>query len=805
MNKNYIKIAFRNLLRNKSYAALNITGLAVGLSCCLIIGIYIQNELSYDKFHENYDRLYRITEKIDNDGAVDTYASTYSALATSLKQQFPSIPSVTRVYPNSGLIIGPENKRYQEDGIMIADSSFFEMFSFHLNSGNPAEVLNRPYTIVLTEQTAQKFFGDKNPVGQILRFEDMRNGFDFEITGIAEDPPSNSHIQFDYVVSFESLRTMRPWEYNVKYYPPMYTYVQLNSPEQARQIEPQLNAFNQAYYGEAETFNAGFELQPLSEIYLHSNLQNELSANFDITYIYLFFGIGGFILIIACINFMNLATARSTKRAREVGMRKTLGALKKQLIGQFLGEAIIMAALSMGLALILVELLLPYLNNITGKELSLALFASWETMLVLSAIILGVGALSGSYPAFYLSSFKPIQSLKGDKAMEGSGAASFRKGLVVFQFCISTILIFSTIIITRQLHFVQNENLGFDKDQVMLIHMRETANQINANTLKEEVLRIPGVLSASGVSGVPGIEDGIHGFTVKPEDNRADSVVMQTLTVDHDYLKTLGLELVAGRDFSEAFSTDEDKAFIINETAAKRFGWSENPIGNELTLNFYTSGLVRKTGSVIGVVKDFQYNSLHSAIDPVLIQVFKNTFYHDYLAVKLSTDDIQAITGQMQEKWTAFNPDRPFEYFFLDVAFDNMYRTEVRLSKIFNSFAALAIFIACLGLLGLASYSTEIRVKEIGIRKVLGAKVTDIITLLSKEFTLLIVISQIIALPLAYIATRQWLNNFAAQAPITFGLFLASALLVLAIAWLTMSYQSIKAALMNPVDSLRSE
>jgi putative ABC transport system permease protein len=502
---------------------------------------------------------------------------------------------------------------------------------------------------------------------------------------------------------------------------------------------------------------------------------------------------------------MNLATARSAKRGLEVGMRKTMGAVRGQLIGQFLGEAIIMTVLGFGFALIFVEAIFPYFNELTGYKLSLSYFADWNIIVPVILAVVGIGILAGSYPAFYLSSFKPIQTLKGKSITEKSSITSFRKGLVVFQFCVSTALIFATIIITQQLDYIQNKKLGFEKEQVLIMPIRETANQFNISTLKEEIERIPGVQSASAASGLPGIKSGIHGFMVTPEDNPGDSVGMQTLTVDFGYLETLGLNLISGRDFSEEFSTDEEEAFIINETAAKRLGWTDNPLDKELTLSFYVTDLVRKKGKVIGVVEDFQYNSLHNKIDPVIIHVFKRTFYHDYLSVKLTSNEIRDVAASIEEKWSAFNPERPFEYFFLDTTFDSMYRSEAKLSNIFKAFAFIAILIASLGLLGLASYSIQQRVKEIGIRKVMGATVSDIVMLLGKDFTLLVILAQVLALPLVYVFMNRWLNNFSEQTTVSLWVFVLCSLAVLIVSWFTIGVQAIKSATANPVKTLRSE
>lgn len=803
MFKNYLKIALRNLVRNKSYSFINIFGLAIGISCFILISLYVTHELSFDKFHENGDRIYRVVESYNTDDEQNWYATTFSALATTLKNEFPVLRHVSHVYPTNGLVIAGENQKYQEDGIIYADSSFFEMFSFNLLSGDPSSVLDKPMSVVITPKIASKFFGKENPVGKSISFTGQRNTFELEITGVAEAPPSNSHIQFDYVFSYESLRSIRPWEFNKWYYPPMYTYVELASNESLADLKAGFPAFQEKYVG-AEAHLRDLDLQTISEIRLFSDYQNELSSTSDISYIYLFSAIGIFILFIACINFMNLATAKSMKRSREVGMRKTLGAHRPQLIWQFLGEAFIITLISLLLAFLITELTLPYFNGISGKQLSLNTIDLINFIAGGFGIVIIVSLVAGSYPAFYLSSFKPISVLKGSTDASNTSASFFRKGLVVFQFFISTGLIFGTFVVTQQLNYLQNERLGFNKEQVAIIPVREQSDQFNIKSLKEEILRIPGVESATAVSGVPGISSGIHSFGVIPEDNSSDTLGVMTITSDHSFVETLQLNLLEGRDFSEAFSTDETQAFIINQTAAEKFGW-DNPVGEELTLRFYTTDLVEKKGTVIGMVEDFQYHSLHSEIDPILIQVFSATFYHDYLAIRFTSDNLQTSLQEVEEKWSAFNPNRPFEYTFLDDTFDTMYRAEEQLSMIFNMFAIIAIAIACLGLFGLASYSTERRLKELGIRKVLGASVSDILSLLSKDFLKLVLFGFLISVPFAIFFMNKWLQNFADRIEINFALFFFVAVVSISVAIIAVSYQSIRAALMNPVDSLKND
>lgn len=802
MIKNYLKIALRNLTRNKSYSFINIFGLSIGLTCTILIGLYVVHEFSYDKFHENGDRIYRVVESYNSEQQENWYASTYSALAPALASEYPAIKNISHVYPTNGLVTSGENQKYQEENIIYADSAFFDMFSFPLVVGDAKEVLNEPLTVVITQNIATKFFGTQNAVGKSLSFKGQNDTYEFEVTGIAQAPPNNSHIQFEYVFSYESLRVLRPWEYNRWYYPPMYTYVELSSNESYQDLLNALPAFQQKYVA-SEADIRQLALQPISDIRLHSDLQNEFAPTSDITYIYLFSFIGFFILIIACINFMNLATARSMKRSREVGMRKTLGAERKQLIWQFLGEALIITTISMVLALLISEMILPYFSSTSGKILSLETIDLQTFILSLLAVIIVVGLIAGSYPAFYLSAFKPIQALKGTNSKEGISANYFRKGLVVFQFCISTGLIFSTFVVTQQLDFLQNEKLGFNKEQVAIIPVRETQDQFKIKALKDEIIRVPGVKIASAVSGVPGINSGIHSFSAIPLENNKDTLTVKTITTDHTFVETLELNLLEGRDFSEAFSTDENQAFIINEAAAKTFGW-DNPVDEELTLRFYTTNLVEKQGTVIGMVEDFQYHSLHSDIDPILIQVFSSTFYHDYLAIRFNTDNMQSTLNEVEAKWAAFNPDRPFEYTFLDDTFDTMYRAEEQLSTIFNLFAIIAVAIACLGLFGLASYSTEQRLKELGIRKVLGASAADILTLLSKDFLKLVLIGFLTSVPFAVYFMNKWLQNFSDRIDINFGVFFFVAILAIAVAVIAVSYQSLRAALMNPVDSLKN-
>lgn len=803
MFKNYLKIALRNLFRNKAYSFINVFGLATGIACAILILMYVVHEVSYDRFHENGGHIYRVIESYNSDGQETWYATTFSALAPTILNEFPSIKRASHVYPTNGLITTPGNSKFQEENIIYADSSFFEMFSFQLIQGDQKTALEAPMSVVITEKIATKLFGNNNPVGETLKFSDQRGAFDLEITAVAENPPSNSHIQFEYIITYESLRSTRPWEYNKWYYPPMYTYVELASNNGLTDLRNSFPAFQQKYVG-SETHLRALDLQPIFDIRLHSSLENELSATSSVTYIYLFSAIGLFILIIACINFMNLATARSIRRAREVGMRKTLGAVRNQLVGQFLGEALVTTFIGLAIALLMVQVILPFFNSFSGKVLGLDLLGTGYSLISLTALFLFVGLIAGSYPAFFLSSFKPVAVLKGSNRTETKSSSYFRKGLVVFQFFISATLIFATLTVTQQLDYLQNEKLGFNKDQVAIIPVRETSDQFNIKSLKNEILRIPGVESASAVSGVPGISSGIHAFGVVAEDNKDDTLGILSITADHTFIETLGLNVVEGRAFSEAYSTDESQAFIINQAAAKKLGW-DDPVGEELTIRFYVQDLVEKKGRVVGMVENFQYHSLHNEIDPILIHVYSTTFYHDYLAIKFNTASMETALSEVEEKWAAFNSDRPFEYSFLDDTFDAMYKSEQQLGMVFNLFAIIAIIIACLGLFGLASYSTEQRFKELGVRKVLGASIIDILNLLSKDFLKLVILGFLISIPIALYLLKQWLKNFADSIEIGFGLFFLVGIIAVAVATIAVSYQTIRAALANPVESLRGE
>ncbi len=806
MLKNYFLIAFRNLRKHPLYAFVNVVGLALGLACCTFIVLYVMDEVRYDRFHADADQIYRVVEDW-HEGDRESYrATTYGAMAWLLEEEFPVIDDAVRVLPYPLLVTPDSDTKYQEDGVYFVDSTFLNVFNFPLKRGEAATALEAPFSVVLSEPMAHKYFGDAEAVGQLLQVRDDEAIYEFTVTGVLDVLPSNTHFQFDMLASFSSMRTMySPWVEDAGNWdhPPLYTYVKLDAQADAGALEAQLPAFADRRVRSDVAQSRTFRLQALTDIRLKSAREEELTPGSNITYVYLFGLIAFFILLIACINFMNLATARAAGRAQEVGLRKALGAQRSQLMRQFLSESMLMVAVALLLVIVLVEALLPVFNAVSGKTLASGVFLHWTVPLLLLGTVVVVGLLAGSYPALYLSAFRPARVLKGATTTASRMAVHFRKGLVVFQFAVSIALIIGTGVIYQQLHYAQNERLGFDKEHVVLIPMRDVDNQYNYTTLKTMWQQIPGVAHVTASSGMPGLDVNLRPLPVHPEGS-TDTLSLDVLTVDHDYAETYGLEIVAGRDFDEAFPVDATSSYLINESAAARFGW-DDPVGKTLTASVWFNGHSDKEGQIVGVVKDFQYHSLRHGIDPLVFHIFPNTYYYDYVAVRLHPNDISETLAALEAGWAQFNPARPFEYRFLDEQFDALYRTEERLGTLFGYFAALAVLIACLGLFGLAAFTAEQRTKEIGVRKVLGASVAGIILLLSKDLLKLIAVAFVLAVPLAYVAMQGWLAGFAYRIELPWTLFIITGLGALAVAWLTVSFHAIRAALADPVKSLRYE
>lgn len=799
MFKNYLKIAIRNVQKHKGYAFINIVGLAIGMACCILIVTYILTELSYDKYHENADRIYRIGAEVSMGGFTGLLAVSNAPLGPVLHQDYPEVLNAIRIRPLTKGLVKYEDRQFYEEGILYADNSIFDVFTFPMIKGDPKTALITAYSVVLTQETAKKYFRNEDPIGKVLKFNNLD---DFTITGVVEDVPKNSHFTFDMLCSFETFFAKNKGARENWFNFNLHTYLLLPENHDFKELEKKFPALVDKYQGKVIKGLGGelkYFLQPLTSIHLHSHLEGEISGNSNILYVYIFAAIALFILFIACINFMNLATARSATRAKEVGMRKVIGAHKKELIRQFLGESVIYCFLALIAALVLVQLTLPLFRSLSGTELRMN-FAEMPWIIPgLLGFVLFVGIIAGSYPALFLSSFQPANVLKGS-LKSGASNKRFRNILVVAQFIISVTLIIGTGIILNQLDYMKNTNLNFDKENVIFVRITDRKLQKSIDFIKEEFKQIPGVIKLGSSSVVPGQIADVTPYIPEgfPEDN---SQLMESIDIDHDFLPALGIDIVEGRNFSTEFATDKKDAVLINETAVKKFGWKK-PVGK--TIKAPGGGIMQwRTKTVIGVVKDFHLSSLHKIIMPLFIS--NETRFTDTISIKISRNSTQETLGLLREKWKEIDPYRPFEYSFLDETFDSQYRSDERLSKIFASFTVFAIFIACLGLFGLASFMSEQRTKEIGIRKVLGASVPGIVVLLSKNFLMLVIIANIIAWPIAYFSMNTWLQNFAYRINIGLWIFILTGALSLCIALFTVSYQSIKASLLNPVDSIKYE
>ena len=792
MIKNYLKIALRNLIKHKAFSLINISGLAIGMACCLLIIIFVQDELRYDRFHDKSDRIYRMTSEWNQRGVIANYPLIFSGVPPILQNEFSEVQNFVRFDPRLNVLISSGDKKFYEERLFYTDASVFEVFTFPLLKGDPKTALKEPYSIVLTENMAEKYFSGEDPMGQTLSID---NEHDYRIMGILKEIPRNSHIKFDFLASMATLEAQdsrygKLWAWNC------YTYLLLPEGYSYLDLERKFPDFIRRHRGEKAVEAYTFSLQPLTSIHLHSHLGSEIEPNGDIRYVYIFSAIAFFILLIACINFMNLSTARSANRAKEVGVRKVLGADRIRLTKQFLGESLFLSLMALPVAVALVELFLPAFNALTGKDLRIDYFGNSVVFIGLIGILLIVGILSGSYPAFFLSTFRPAEVLKG-KLKAGSGSTLFRKVLVVVQFSISIVLIAGTIIIFNQLDFIRNKKLGFDKEQVVVLPVSRSGIGQNFEAFKTELLQNPSVESVCGSTSLPSLLPTRSVFI--PEGvEEGERLTLRNVLVDYDFIKTFGMEIIEGRDFSRDFATDTKEAFIVNEAAVKEFGW-DSALGKRLI------DLEGPRGLVIGMVKDFHFRSKHQKIEPLILSLLPSSRFVYFVSVKIRSSNISETLAFLKRKWNSFSPGWPFEYFFLDDNFNRLYKSEDRLRQVFLTFTFLAIFIACLGLFGLAAFTAEQRTKEIGIRKVLGASVPGVVLLLSKEFIKWVLAANVIAWPVAYFAMGRWLENFAYRISLGWGVFVAAAGLTLGIALFTVGFQAAKAALANPSDALRYE
>jgi putative ABC transport system permease protein len=807
MLRNYIKIAWRNLLRNKAFSAINIVGLALGLATCLLISLFVLDELSYDRFNKKADQIVRVVFRGTMNGGQINEASVMPPTAQALKASFPEVLDATRIRWSWAPTFTYREKNFKEQAVAFVDSNFFNVFTLPLLQGDPKTALLRPNTAVITQAIAHKYFGNDNPIGKVLTVKGEPTTF--TITGLIDKIPTNSHFHFDFLLSMagvadsKSTSWMSSGYYTYLLLPENYDYKQLEAklPQVVlKHMGPQIQqAFGMSMTQFRQKGNdVGFLLQPLTDIHLRSNLTGEIEANGDIQYVYIFGAVAIFMLLIACINFMNLSTAGASKRAKEVGIRKVMGSLKQTLVSQFLIESILLTGLSMVLAFGFIYLALPAFNTLSGKELSFS--GSQIPGLILALVAFGVlvGVLAGSYPAFFLSSFKPVTVLKGGMASVRRAGIGLRSGLVVFQFFISILLTIGTTVVYQQLNYIQHKKLGYDRDQVLVVHQAWRLGK-HEDVLRNQLVQDSRVVNASISPYLPAGPSDSNNFIVYADNKEEQLTKTLCYNVDYRYLSTMGMQLIAGRNFSPEFGTDSS-GVLINETAAKALGWGQNALGHTLTRP--NNDGTKSTYRVLGIVKDFHFKSMHERITPLLMTLGNGG---GYLIIKTRPQSVAGLIDDLKKQWAPLVPDEPFTYSFLDESFNKTYLAEEKTGQILGLFAGLTIFVACLGLFGLATFMAEQRTKEIGVRKVLGASVPSIVGLLSQDFLKLVVIAILLASPVAWYAMSTWLQAFAYKIDIQWWIFLLAGLLAIGIALLTVSFQSIKAALMNPVRSLRAE
>jgi putative ABC transport system permease protein len=797
MIDNFFKIAFRNIRKHKVFSFINITGLAVGLAMFVLIALYIRFELSFDRFHENIDRICRVEQILDHSGLKEAIAGCPAPLSGPLAADYPEFEAVSRVIDGGNTIIKLDGDQKLRESVFYADSAFFQIFSFSWIGGDAGHALDAPYSVVLTESLAEKIFGQDDPVGETIRLDDDN---DYQVTGLIGDVPANSHISFQLLLSSVTISAggdfdpFTGWGDN---WVPLYVLLQ---PEQSWQrVSDKIRFALKKYQGEESRHE--LYLRPLLRIHLHADVKHEIGLVGSIKNIYIFTAIALFVLVIAGINFMNLTTARSADRAREVGLRKVSGAQRSSLIRQFLGESIYTAFIALILAFVLIVIFLPEFNRIVNRELHLSFLQDWQFFLGVLALTILVGGLAGIYPAFVLSSFQPASVLKGRQS-SGSRSVLLRKGLVVFQFFVSVTLISGTIIVLQQVHFLLNKDLGYDSEQILTFPVN-TPDVGNYRVFRNEVLLDPNVVSVAAHDYM--LHSSSNWTTVSWEGAAAeDRMTVNVNYIDQDLMDTYGMTIVEGRGFSREFGADQGPVVILNESAVKHIGWDE-PIGKHIRYSVdYQSRQVGDT-EVVGVVKDFHFLSLHNPVTPLMLRLFPEDRTGWSISAKVREQDLPITIAGIESRFQQFFPEEVFSYRFLDEDFNRMYREERKSGRVILYLAALAIGIACLGHFGLASFATKKRTKEIGIRKVVGASVSSITWLLNADFLKLTLLGCALACPVAYFVMNQWLQNFLFRIDIQFWVFAVASLAALSIALLTVSFQSLRAAFANPIDSLRYE
>jgi putative ABC transport system permease protein len=802
MTQNYILIALRNAARNKTFSLINILGLSIGIACSLYITYWIRDELSFDKFHENVEQIYRIYWHSEN-----AQTRTPHPMAQALVADFPEVENAVSISPIWGpgltiptITVKYEDNRFDETGFYSADSTFFQIFSFKLLKGDPSTALKEPGGIIISERMAKKYFGNEDPLDKTITCT-YGNDINLKVTGVIENIPSNSHFKFDFLISYVSLKYNDDGEYYTWDDFGHFNYILLKNPDDAKKVEYSLNDWSKkyirwtdGYLSDLESGSIGFRLQPITDIHLHSNLKWELEQNGDIKYVWIFSTLALLIIFIACINFMNLSTARSSKRAKEIGIRKVSGANKLKILGQFMIESFLTVFVSLVLAIILFEIFRPAFNNLSLKQITIN-YSDWKFLIDLLVIFFITSVLAGIYPAFFVARYKPIEVLKGNTKSGASGII-FRRLMVILQFSISTFLIICTLVVSQQLNFLNNKKLGVSTEQIIVVPLKNRSITEHLESLEEELLKNKNILDVSAISNIPGRQFNQNPIRWSQDENTEN---VSELHIDYNFFKTLNLKMSEGREFSKDFPSDAEDAFIINEAAAKLFDWKSAV--NEKVI-WYDDEITRE-GKVIGVVEDFHFQSLHKNIAPLIIKITPSQL--NYLLVKINTNELTETNFFIQSKFKEMNSNVDYEYFFLDDDIAQLYNVENHMKKIFFYFTLFAILISCLGLFGLALFMTKQRTKEIGIRRVHGSSIGNIMFILSKEFLKWVLVAVLIAIPLAYIQMQNWLQSFAYRIDLHWWLFGIAGLLSILIAFITVCYQTYKTAIKNPVDSLRYE
>jgi len=808
MLRNYLIIAWRNLWKHPTLSLINICGLAIGIATCFVIMLYVADELSYDRYHEKADQIFRVVLRGKLNGELIKEANTPTPVAQTLQQDYPEVLQSTRIRNFGTPQITYKRNTFRDSKLAFVDANFLQVFTLPLIKGDPATVLKEPRTIVITKEQALKYFGDENPIGKILDFKEWNQGY--KVTGVIDKVPANSHFHFDVFASMEGLAEAKELNWVQSNY---HSYLVLNKDYNYRDLELKLPQFVEKYMGpqlqealgmsytefHEKGNEVGLFLQPLTDIHLHSDFTtvSELEPGGDIKSVYIFCVVALFILLIACINFINLTTAAATKRAKEVGVKKVLGSKRTQLISQFLTESFMVTIAAMLIALVLVALALPLFNGLSGKALVLGHFLTPQIVILLAAFAILVSILAGSYPAFILSNYKPVIALKSNFKNSANGK-SVRSGLVVFQFVISAGLILATLIVDRQMSFIQNKDIGYTKDQLLVL--RDSGLLGNSESAFKELLRQDSRIERITNSGyIPVGPTNINMRGIYP-DQQSDAIRRTFIyEVDDQYIPTMGMELASGRNFSKTYGSDSSST-IINETAARIFGFANDALDKTLIVSTNNQG-GRMEFKVIGVVKDFHFKTLHQSIEPLVMINYPSPG----LIIKANTSEMAGLIASIEKMWKGFNVEEPFNYSLLDESFNQSYLSERNLGTIIRIFALLTIFVACLGLFGLVTFTVEQKFKEIGIRKVLGSSVSQIVSMLSKDFLKLVFISLLLAFPLSYYLMNKWLQDFAYRIEIHWWVFVAAGVVTLIIAFLTIGIKSLKAGMANPVDSLRNE